>query len=119
MSRINKKCETLIKILNNVIPLKNFRVVLVSYGCHYKASQTEWLKTNLFCHSSGDYKSEVKVLAGPCLLGQDPCLSAPGTPRYFLVLTPLTPTSPFSSCVFLHFIRRLLIGLGLILMASF
>lgn len=57
---------------------------------------------------------------GPiCLLGQDPCLSAPGTPRYFLVLTPLTPTSPFSSCVFLDLIRRLLIGLGLILMASF
>lgn len=46
MSRINKKCETLIKILNKVIPLKIFSVVLVAYGCHYKASQTEWLKTN-------------------------------------------------------------------------
>lgn len=41
--------------------------VLVSYSCYNKVPQHGWLKNNrnLLSHSLRDYKSEVKVSAGP------------------------------------------------------
>lgn len=39
--------------------------VLVSRSCYNKLPQIGWPETNLFSHSSGDQKPEIKVLAGP------------------------------------------------------
>ena len=49
--------------------LLGFKYVLVCQGCHIKVLQNGgWNNGNLFSHSSGGWKSEIKVLAGLILL---------------------------------------------------
>ena len=112
--------------------------MLVFWGYHNRLPQTWWLKTTrIYCHSSGGWKSKVKVSAGPCsvwrLQGKIlPCffpsswwlLAVLGVPWHSLVYSCITVIStfvvswlsPMCLCLcpnFLLLIRTPVIELGL------
>lgn len=83
----------------------------MSYGCHNKVSQTEWLeRTEIFYYSSrGYYNSEVRVFRrAPSVQGcrSDPALAFTPGIFFFLSCDSISSTTPILLCVSTFYLKK-------------